>query len=142
MGLRITSLPHRVDNRGGIAPRFLLLSIFFSLSCVASAAVVKMDREELAQRSDLIVCGSVIRADANRHAIVAVEEVLKGKWTQQRLPVRYAPGLAESAAFTGEERVLLFLVRVAPQEFVTVGGFQGKVSLGPAERCSLLQADG
>ncbi len=100
--------------------------------------IQRLENYELVARSSLVIYGVVheIRSkDESREAVVAVECVLKGKFSSRgEVRVMFSPGIAESPLFEKNERVLLFLTEITSELFQTVGGFQGKFSFGKSSQ--------
>ena len=111
----------------------ILVLVVGLVPTVTHGIVVKMDNAQLVSSSDVVVYGTVEEVRGQNHlkeAIIRTHAVLKGSVSPNSLlRVSSSPSMSDSPTFAVSERVLLFLKRVEPGRFQTVGGFQGKVSL-------------
>lgn len=102
------------------------------------AMMLRIENSELVGRSDLIVSGEVrmvqsdsrgiLKGSTAQEAIVSVEGTLKGK-SEAEIRVAFSTGMEDSPSFVAGERVLLFLKKIGPRHYQTVGGIQGKFTL-------------
>lgn len=100
----------------------------------ADAMMLRLENEELVNRSHLVLYGIVkdIRPRGeDAEAIVLTYYALKGKLpVDKEVRVIFSRGMEDSPQFEVNEQVLLFLTRSANEIFQTVGGTQGKFSFG------------
>jgi hypothetical protein len=112
----------------------------------ANAMLLKMGKDELAVKADRIVVGKVTAIEARlsegegliySSVKIAVEDNIKGAGAEGTISVRVAGGTVggegmetESAPkFKVGEKVVLFLEKGPDEEWLVIGGFQGKYTV-------------
>lgn len=119
----------------GSRPRILLPFIVLLLMAPAwaHAYVMAMSLQELANRADLIVHGTVadiVTSSRGVDVTVRIQQLIKGDVRGTSLTVHYPSGLEDTPQFTADETVLLFLSPMKDGTWQVIGGMQGKATLG------------